>query len=414
MINKPIILFLSTNDKGGAGVAFLKSVEMLRSKGYDATLMVCNKYSDSEVCIGVNDARSTTGRIRIALNKCYCKFRKLLAFGKTEKKYIMFDIQLSMVSAKQILSLYGKCPTIIRVGWVTDFVSTMTIKDLQERTGALIEYSMVDNASITGGCHYPWDCNGYTCGCYKCPALKPNNLRAHRTLLFKQKFITPGMVISGTTSDINRARRSLLFKDCKHVVSYVLRPNPYCFTQSEGRSYFGIGEDRFVLFCGAASFAIERKGFKELVDSLEMLKYKIDIKRITVLVAGDEQTTLPAGYDVKRVGVLPYKDLFLAYACSDLFLCPSLEDSGPMMINYGVMAYKPVIAFEVGIALDIIRHKKNGYLARWRDVCDFADGIMYCIENHETMCDGIKELNNRIIEESKNASIWNYLGIELS
>ncbi len=408
------VLLLSTNDIGGAGLAYLKTTEMLRSKGVDATMVVCHKYSDSDACVGVYDAHTRWGRIRILLNHCYCKMRKILAFGKTDKKYVMFDLQVSMVSAKKILSLYGKRPDLIRVGWVTDFVSAKTIRELQELTGATINYSMVDNAPIGGGCHYPWDCQGYTKNCFPCPALAPTNKRAQKTLLFKHRYITPDMIISGTTNDMNRAKKSLLFRNSKCLTSFTLRPNPYHFSKEEGRSFFGITEDRYVIFCGAASIKAERKGFKELIESLELVKQRTDISNVTIIVAGGECDDFPDGYEVKKVGKLSFEDLFRAYACADLFLCPSLEDSGPMMINYGVMAYIPVVAFEMGVALDIIRHKENGYIAKWRDVDDFAEGILYCMTNNDRIQSELKQINNLLMEESKKNNIWKNLGVELS
>lgn len=407
------MLLLSTNDIGGAGHAILKETEMLREKGVDATMVVCNKYSDSEACIGVFDARTRWGRFRIVLNHCYCKLRKILAFGKPDKKYIMFDLQISMVPAKKILALYGKCPDIIQVGWVTDFVSTKTIKELQDLTGAKVLYRMADNAPIGGGCHYPWDCQGYTKDCFPCPALKATNKRAYKTLMFKHKYITPEMIISGTTHDMNRARKSLLFKNSRCIESFTLRPNPYSFTRQKGRAFFGIDERRYVILCGASSLKIERKGFKELMESLEIVKQKADVSNITIIVAGGQISGFPDGYDVRMVGKLKFEDLFRAYACADLFLCPSLEDSGPMMINYGVMAYIPVVSFEMGVALDIIRHKENGYIAKWRDVNDFAEGILFCIAERNGLLKNLKPLNNQIMKEGKEKkSIWKFLGVE--
>lgn len=413
MKEKKNILFLSTKDKDGAGLSYLKVVEMLRSKGVDATMVVCNKYSDSDACIGVFDAHSRWGRIRIALNHCYCKMRKILAFGKPVKKYIMFDLQIEMVSAKKILTLYGKTPDVIRVGWVPDFISAKTIKELQELTGATINYSMVDNAPIGGGCHYPWDCQGYTRDCFPCPALKPTNKRAQKTLRFKHRYITPDMIISGTTNDINRARKSLLFRDSKCVVTFSLRPNPYYFTKKESRAFFGIEEERYVMFCGADSIRAERKGFKELIESLELVKHRTDVSNVTIIVAGGECGDFPSGYDIIKVGKLSFEDLFRAYACADVFLCPSLEDSGPIMIKYGVMAYIPVVAFEMGVALDVIHHRENGYLAKWRDVSDYAEGILYCMVNQDKFGSNLKQFNDHIMEKSKEKSVWKSLGIEL-
>jgi len=396
------VLCLSTNDRGGAGLSLLKGVERLRKKGVDITMLVCNKYSDSDACIGVFDAHTRMGRLRILLNHIYCKLRKVIAFGRPNEKYIMFDLQINMVTANRILKLYGKRPDLIRIGWVTDFVSARTIRKLQEITGASINYMMVDNAPIGGGCHYPWDCQGYTRDCYPCPALKISNKTAQKTLLFKNKYITKEMFITGTTNDINRAKQSRLFKNRKCMVNVALRDNPYHFSREEGRSFFEIPDDKYVIFCGAASITAERKGFKELLDSLEIVKKKVDIENVIIIVAGGECGAFPPGYDVRKVGRLSFQDMFKAYACADLFLCPSLEDSGPIMINYGVMSNIPVVAFEMGIALDIIRHKENGYIARWRNVDDYANGIVYCIKNREKIQKEIESVNNAIKNECNN------------
>ena len=407
------ILLLSTRDAGGAGLAYLKETELLRNKGADAKLVVLYKYNNSTASVGLIDGRSLIGRTKCLLHHVYCKFRKLIAFGKADRKYIMFDVQIRLASARRILKLYGSTPDIIMVGWVTDFVSVKTIKKLEVLTGAKVLYSMVDNAPIGGGCHYPWDCKGYTSNCFPCPALKASNRRASKTLLYKQRFITPEMAISGTTNDISRARESALFHKCQTMVSFSLQPNPYVFSREEGRSFFGITDDRYVVLCGADSISAERKGFKELIESLEVVKQRIDISGITILVAGGQFGGFPSGYDIRFVGRLSFEDLFRAYSCADVFLCPSLEDSGPMMINYGVMAYIPVVAYKMGIAQDVIRHKENGYIARWRDVYDFAEGILYCIANRNGALSNLKALNDRIMIRSQAEDpLRRFLGVE--
>jgi len=232
--------------------------------------------------------------------------------------------------------------------------------------------------------------------------LKISNKTAQKTLLFKNKYITKEMFITGTTNDINRAKQSRLFKNRKCMVNVALRDNPYHFSREEGRSFFEIPDDKYVIFCGAASITAERKGFKELLDSLEIVKKKVDIENVIIIVAGGECGAFPPGYDVRKVGRLSFQDMFKAYACADLFLCPSLEDSGPIMINYGVMSNIPVVAFEMGIALDIIRHKENGYIARWRNVDDYANGIVYCIKNREKIQKEIESVNNAIKNECNN------------
>jgi glycosyltransferase involved in cell wall biosynthesis len=293
---------------------------------------------------------------------------------------------------------------------VTDFVSAKTIYNLKELTGAKIVYIMTDNSPIGGGCHYPWDCQGYTKNCYPCPALGMGNHRAQKTLNFKHRYITDDMIISGTTNDTNRAKKSLLFRNSEIVVSAVLGKNPYVFERSVGRKLWNIDDERFVIFCGAASINAERKGFKQLLMAMEYLKIlEHDISNILILVAGDTSVPFPDGYEVKYLGRLGFEDLFKAYCCADMFVCPSLEDSGPMMINYGVMAYIPVVSFEMGIAPDIILHKKNGYMAKWNDHEDFARGIYYWMHNKYNK-ETLKEMNNELMNQTmKEKSLWKYL-----
>ena len=375
-------LYLSTNDYGGAGLAFLNGVKTMRESGADAKLIVWDKNSDFSFSVGVYDHHRRLDRIILFLYHAIWYLYKKYILKIPKSKYIFYDLQRSRVSAKKILRLYDEKPDIIVVGWVTDFVSFKTICQLKEMTGAHVIYIMTDNAPIGGGCHYPWDCKGYANGCYPCPALGVKSHIAQKTLAFKQKYTTRDMIISGTGNDINRAKKAIPFKNCIHVVSSTLEPNPYSFERKVGRELWGIADEKYVILCGAASVNDERKGFAQLVESFELLKQKdIDLTNILILVAGDSSLQFPEGYDVKFLGKLPFEELFKAYGCCDLFVCPSLEDSGPMMINYGVMSYVPVVSFEMGVAIDIILHKQNGYIAKWKDCEDFSEGIWYWYQN---------------------------------
>ena len=51
------------------------------------------------------------------------------------------------------------------------------------------------------------------------------------------------------------------------------------------------------------------------------------------------------------------------YSGVDLFICPSVEDSGPMMINESILSGTPVLAFKMGVAIDLVVNNDTGYLA---------------------------------------------------
>ena len=125
------------------------------------------------------------------------------------------------------------------------------------------------------------------------------------------------------------------------------------------------------------------------------------VSSITVLVAGKGAINFPEGYDVIMTGDLNMEDLFKAYYCADLFVCPSLEDSGPMMINYAFMTNLPVVCFPMGVALDLILHEKNGYIAEWASYQDLGKGILFWLNQKDITRNEIKIINDEITKEIK-------------
>jgi glycosyltransferase involved in cell wall biosynthesis len=69
------------------------------------------------------------------------------------------------------------------------------------------------------------------------------------------------------------------------------------------------------------------------------------------------------------------RTLAAAYQAADTFVCPSIEDSGPMMINESLMCGTPVVSFDMGVAGDLVHTGTTGYRARLGDCRDLARGI---------------------------------------
>ena len=67
--------------------------------------------------------------------------------------------------------------------------------------------------------------------------------------------------------------------------------------------------------------------------------------------------------------------LALVYQAADIFVCPSVEDAGPMMIPEAMLCGVPVVAFNTGGAPDLIETMKTGYLAAYKDSFDLAQGM---------------------------------------
>ena len=72
----------------------------------------------------------------------------------------------------------------------------------------------------------------------------------------------------------------------------------------------------------------------------------------------------------------------IVYSAADVFIAPSLAESFGYVILESLCCGTPVVAFNVGGIPDLIVHKENGYLAKYKDADDLAKGIEFCIENN--------------------------------
>jgi glycosyltransferase involved in cell wall biosynthesis len=76
--------------------------------------------------------------------------------------------------------------------------------------------------------------------------------------------------------------------------------------------------------------------------------------------------------------------MLTAYHAADLFICPSVDDAGPMMVPEAMAAGRPVISSPVGIANDLIVDGINGLLCeRPGD----AKNLAFCMRKYAEFSD---------------------------
>lgn len=393
------ILKLATHDYLGAGKAALDS--MTNTIG-ESKLLVLEKQSQNPNVIPVyRDSLGDRWLLHLRM-----RFQALIRYVRVyNPKYAFYDHQIEAASAKRILKRYGEVPDVIEVFWVSNFISFYTINRLYKLTGAHIIFIMTDDACFTGGCHYPWGCNGYKNNCSSCPALKRNSHFASRILRYKKKYLPDSVIVTGTTADCMKVEESALFKGKRVVPCVSITDSPFTFTKRAGREKWNIPNDKFVIFCGASFLEEERKGFKLLSGACEKIISKRDMSDIVLLVAGQGKIEWPETLSVVEVGTLTSEELFMAFYTADLFVSPSVEDSGPMMVNYAFEADVPIVAFRTGVSVDLISHKNNGYLCEIGNIDDLKSGIEYCIDhsmNLQKQIIGCNENIRQYIREKKS------------
>lgn len=401
------ILIISTSDYSGAFAAAYRLQKNFKAHGHNSKLLVKQKTRADEDVVQLT---SSGGLMRRAIEIV----EKRVSVPKTNPNYCFFNVreERSYIPTKRILAQVPFVPDIIIANWISDFVNTRNLHELGKATQAPVLWYLMDMAPLTGGCHYAWDCERYRnhCGC--CPALYSTNHRdiSYHNFSRKLQYIrkTDLAVVAATQWLSGQANRSTLFAD-KRIVQIMLgidRDVFKPFDRKIARAVLNMPSDSKIIFFGATNVSEERKGVKYLLEALRILSdiLPADLKeKVIFATAGaDNRSIIPdVPFPRKSLGFLnDDRILALAYQSADMFVCPSIEDSGPMMINEAIMCGTPVIAFEMGVAPDLVHTGKTGYRAKLKDSEDLAKGIAQILslgkDAHDTMSNNCRELGLRL------------------
>jgi glycosyltransferase involved in cell wall biosynthesis len=306
---------------------------------------------------------------------------------KNDFNYFYPEWNLDFITKNQVVKSLPFKPDIIITYWTKFAFNQKLIYKLSEYFKVPVLCFMMDMAPMTGGCHYAFDCTNYQNTCGECPALNSINEKdlSYINWKFKKKYIdnTNISLIAASSTLANQASRSSLFKG-KKIEKLMLSVDENIFkpeNKEKAQEYFNIPKGKKVIFFGAASLTEKRKGFKYLIEALNIMSKNINNtnlknENIFLLIAGNKLPKVDIPYEYMHVGYLKTQnELALAYQASDLFVCSSIEDSGPLMITQAIMSGRPVVCFDMGVAPDLVHTGYTGFRARLKDSKDLACGI---------------------------------------
>jgi glycosyltransferase involved in cell wall biosynthesis len=417
------VLHLSACDFGGAGTAAYRLHNALRERNFDSRMLVLEKRS--------NDRDVITFAKAGILFKLGTLLKKAVLKLSTDHNYHFQDQRRTVASDPQeLLESVGFKPDFIIAHWTSNFVSFETIVGLQQCTGASVLWYLMDTAPLTGGCHYAWDCDGYTLECGKCPALRSQrkNDLSHRVIVEKLRALegVNGTVVAASSRLEEQSKRSAVFNG-KRRSKILLGIDPLVFSPPKNRPIvrreLGLPEEGIVIFSGALNKPMERKGSSYLLDALAFLGRMgiVEQSRVVLATAGSFGDIglgdLP--FDHHDLGVVKGdRGLAAAYQAADMYVCPSIEDSGPMMINESIMCGTPVVSFDMGVARDLVLTGVTGYRAKLRDSRDLAEGmktlITMSLEMKSAMSVACRELALKLCHPDVQVSSFASLFMEIS
>ena len=390
------ILIVNTSDiDGGAARASYRLHKSLLALHVNSKMLVQNKISCDFTVI------AETSKLRKGFNKLRPTIDSLpIGFFKERTKTLFSPSWFGFSNIVDHINEIN--PDIVHLHWICG--GMMTIEDIA-RIKAPIVWSLHDMWAFTGGCHYDEECQGYEKECGNCKVLgsdKENDL-SKKIFKRKQKAFTQkkDITIVGISNWLNEcSKNSTLLKDKNHINL----PNPLDtnifkpFDKEKARELWGLPKDKkLVLFGAMGATSDPRKGFYELMESLE----KIEDSNVELVIFGSErcEDTKDLGFNVYYLGQL-YDDVSLVtlYNSVDVMIVPSLQENLSNTIMESLACGVPVVGFDIGGNADMIDHERNGYLAKPYSTIDLAFGIEWVLNNHnyKILCQNArnKVLNN--------------------
>ncbi len=338
-----------------------------------------------------------------------------LKINKVDTSYGMFSAPIlgnDVVNHKLVQNA-----DVIYLHWILGGFLNLKNIDALARLNKPIIFFMHDMWTITGGCHYSFSCKNFETDCSSCQMF-PNGGADLPMKEFKKKmnlyntyrnfhFLAP------STWLFDLAKKSMLTKGKDIVkISNLVDSEPFKpVDQKFARKILGLDASGSIILFGAASPYSPYKGWNYLIKALEHLATKKNIPEITVAIFGSD-------YNEKVAAAIPFKTKFLgrlrdeystatAYNAADVFVAPSLAETFGMVVLESIRCQTPVAAFDTGGISDIIDHKQNGYLAKYKDAEDLAEGIVFCL-NEKLKVEASPSLNKKIIVD-KHISLYKRL-----
>ena len=376
------ISIINTRDSGGgASKAAFRLHKGLRKIGFNSKMLVRYKKSQNEHVIPIIPSGSLYKGEADIFNAIQ---RYFIDQNRTDISNTLFSFPYP---GYDISSMEIICSSdVLNLHWVHSYQSIETISKLLTLDKPVV-WTLHDQEPFTGGCHYSSGCKRYEKGCRNCPQLNfeyldiPYNILKNKMANFDMKnlvIVTPSNWLAKCSSKsklFSRIRTEIIPNS---IEIDIFRP----VSKHDAKISLDLDPNSKVLLFGA-DIDEKRKGFKKLLESLNILYYRIksnnlrNNESIQLMCFGnldDLSHQLP--FPIKNLGYIDSElNLTKVYSAADIFLLPSIEDNLPNTILESMACGTPVVGFNIGGIPDILQNNHNGYLIDPFNIDDFANAI---------------------------------------
>lgn len=279
-------------------------------------------------------------------------------------------------------------PDILHLHWLgAGFLSIEALAKLRRP----ILWTLHDSWAFTGGCHVPFDCDRYRQRCGACPVLGSSRPRDLSRWTWHRKERTwRGLeltVVAPSRWLAECARSSSLLRDVRiEVIPNGLDTEVFAPRDRErSRGLLGLPRDRkIILFGGIRGTSDPNKGLHLLAPALRSLGRDMT-GLVAVVFSSFDRGELPdLGMPAVSLGAIENDDqLAAAYSAAEVFVAPSIQETFCQTAAEALACGTPVVAFGATGLLDVVEHRRCGYLARPYHSDDLARGIAWVLEDEE-------------------------------
>ena len=364
------VLIVNTSERvGGAAIAANRLMEALKKNGVKVKMLVRDKQTDRLTVLPVRNGWMQP------LKFVWERLCIFIANNFSRKNLFQVDIANTGTDITQLTEFQRA--DVIHLHWINQgFLSLSDISHIFQ-SGKRVVITLHDQWYFTGICHYSGDCQKYTSLCHDCPLMSGSlwGDLAKRVFLQKEKIYgTASLTFVGCSQWMADLAKTSRLTQGHKVVSIPNAINTERFLpmdKAEARRAFRLPQDKQLLLFGCQRITDERKGFTLLVEALQLIK-----------------KTHP---DVAQA-------------------TESLQDNLPNTIMEALACGTPCVGFKVGGIPEMIDHKKNGYVATYKDAQDFADGILWTLAtDHPTLS---RQARNKVMTTySENAVARKYIDV---
>lgn len=379
------VLIVNTSEKaGGAAVAANRLMDALNNNGVKVKMLVRDKVTDDITVVGLPQSLRSQWHF---LWERWCIFWHL----RFSKKHL-FAIDIANTGFDITSLPEFKEADVIHLHWINQ--GMLSLRGIRKilNSGKPVVWTMHDMWPASSICHLTLGCHHYNNGCGNCKYLPGGGGKKDLSAKIwkkKQKLYRSGNISFVTCSRwlASEAKLSALLSGQRiHTIPNPIDTHVYCQKdRREARFRTTMPQDKRIILFIAQKATNPYKGMDFLVEACGLLVAEHPEMKENTCVA------ILGGHSEELAHALPFEAISLGYVsddkrivdiynAADVFVLPSLSENLPNTIMEAMACGVPSVGFKVGGIPEMIDHKKNGYVANYRDAKDLAAGIHWVLD----------------------------------